>query len=30
MAALPNIHVGGALCSMPQSVADAHYQSVVQ
>jgi len=23
MAALPN--VGGALCSMPQSLADAHY-----
>jgi len=23
MAALPNI--GGALCSMPQSLADAHY-----
>jgi len=28
MAALLNI--GGALCSMPQSLADAHYQSVVQ
>ena len=28
MAALPNI--GGALCSTPQSLADAHYQSVVQ
>jgi len=28
MAALPNI--GGALCSMPQSLADAHYYSVVQ
>jgi len=28
MAALPNI--GGALCSMPQSLADAHYQSAVQ
>ena len=28
MAALPNI--GGALCSMPQSFADAHYQSAVQ
>jgi len=25
MAALPNI--GGALCSMPQSLADAHYYS---
>jgi len=28
MAALPNI--GGALCSMPQSSADAHYSSAVQ
>jgi len=28
MVALPNI--GGALCSMPQSVADAHYVSAVQ
>ena len=28
MAALPNI--GGALCSMPQSLADAHYYSTVQ
>jgi len=28
MAALPNI--GGALCSKPRSLADAHYQSVVQ
>jgi len=28
MAALPNI--GGALCSTPQSLADAHYWSVVQ
>ena len=28
MAALPNI--GGALCSTPQSFADAHYKSVVQ
>jgi len=28
MAALPNI--GGALCSMPQSLTDAHYQSAVQ
>jgi len=28
MAALPNI--GGAFCSMPQSLADAHYQSAVQ
>jgi len=28
MAAMPNI--GGALCSMPQSLADAHYQSGVQ
>ena len=27
MAALPNI--GGALCSVPQSLADAHYLSVV-
>jgi len=27
-AALPNI--GGALCSTPQSMADAHYQSAVQ
>ena len=27
MAALPNI--GGALCSTPQSLADAHYWSVV-
>ena len=27
MAALPNI--GGALCSTPQSLADAHYYSVV-
>jgi len=26
MAALPNI--GGALCSMPQSLADAHYTRV--
>ena len=26
--ALPNI--GGALCSMPQSLADAHYWSAVQ
>jgi len=26
--ALPNI--GGALCSMPQSLADAHYYSAVQ
>jgi len=25
---LPNI--GGVLCSMPQSLADARYQSVVQ
>jgi len=28
MAALPNI--GGALCSTPQSLADANYYSVVQ
>jgi len=28
MAAVPNI--GGVLCSMPQSLADAHYQSVMQ
>ena len=28
MAALPNI--SGALCSTPQSLADAHYQSAVQ
>jgi len=28
MAALPNI--GGARCSTPQSLADAHYQSAVQ
>ena len=28
MAAMPNI--GGALCSTPQSLADAHYQSAVQ
>jgi len=28
MATLPNI--GGALCSTPQSLADAHCQSVVQ
>jgi len=28
MAALRNI--GSALCSTPQSLADAHYQSVVQ
>ena len=28
MAAMPNI--GGALCSTPQSLADAHYQSGVQ
>jgi len=26
MAALPNI--GGALCSTPQSLADAHYSAV--
>jgi len=24
------LNVGGALCSMPQIVADAHYSSVVQ
>jgi len=28
MAALPNI--GGALCSTPQTLADAHYKSAVQ
>jgi len=28
MAALPN--VGGAVCSTPQSLADAHYYSAVQ
>jgi len=28
MAALPNI--GGALCSTPQSLANAHYYSAVQ
>jgi len=28
MAALPNI--GGALCSMPQSLANAYYYSAVQ
>jgi len=28
MAALPNI--GGALCSTPQSLADAHYYNAVQ
>ena len=28
MAALPN--VGGALCSTPQTLADAHYLSAVQ
>jgi len=28
MAALPNI--GGALCSTPQSLANAHYKSAVQ
>ena len=28
MAAMPNI--GSALCSMPQSLADAHYYSAVQ
>jgi len=28
MAALPNI--GGALCSTPQSLADAQYSSTVQ
>jgi len=28
MATLPNI--GGALCSMPQSLADAHYYSAMQ
>jgi len=28
MATLPNI--GGTLCSTPQSLADAHYQSAIQ
>jgi len=28
MVALPDL--GGALCSMPQSLADAHYLSAVQ
>jgi len=28
LAALPNI--GNALCSMPQSLADAHYYSAMQ
>jgi len=28
MVTLPNI--GGAVCSTPQSLADAHYQSAVQ
>jgi len=28
MSALPNI--GGTVCSMPQSLANAHYQSAVQ
>ena len=28
MVALPNI--GGALCSTPQSLADAHYENAVQ
>jgi len=28
MAAMPDI--GGALCSTPQSLANAHYQSAVQ
>jgi len=28
MAAFPN--VGGALCSTPQNLADAHYSSAVQ
>jgi len=32
---MPNVmatrtNIGGALCSMPQSLADAHYQSAVQ
>jgi len=32
---MPNVmvtlrNIGGALCSMPQSLADDHYQSVVQ
>jgi len=30
MAALPNIGGGGALCSTPESLADAHYYSAVQ
>ena len=29
-AALPNIHVGGALCSTPQNLADDNKQSAVQ
>ena len=28
MVAMPN--TGGALCSTPQSMADAHYESVMQ
>jgi len=32
---MPNVmvtpqHIGGALCSMPQSFADAHYWSAMQ
>ena len=32
---MPNVitalsNIGGALCSTPQSLADAHYQSAVQ
>jgi len=30
MVALPNIPVGGALCSTPQNMADAHYLTAVQ
>ena len=30
MAALPNIGLGGALCSTPQNLADAPYKSAVQ
>jgi len=30
MVALPNIGLGGTLCSTPQSLADAHYYTVFQ
>jgi len=30
MAALPAEYIWGALCSTPQSLADAHYSSAVQ